>query len=222
MSLHLQRDLEQLKKDILELGNMVETAIHHAIHALNERRPDLAEMVVDLEKLINEKEVSIEESCLKTLALNQPVAGDLRFIVVVLKVNNDLERMGDFAINVAERATYLSAEDPIPHPPAFTKSMCECIQTMVHSSLDALVRLDVDLARDVIAMDNLVDDVHRQMYKDVKNLIEKDITTINRAIGLLSSSRYLERIADMATNIAEEVIFMVEGRVIRHQLNQRS
>ena len=217
MSLHLQRDLDQLKKEILALGSMVETAINNAILALNERRPELAELVFAEEKQINAKEVQIEEDCLKILALHQPVAVDLRFIVVILKVNNDLERMGDFAVNVAQRATYLSRKDPIAFPPAFIEIMSRSIRTMVHDSLDALVKLDVELARNVIEMDNDVDDVNRQMYVLLQASMEKDTATIKRSIELLSSSRYLERIADLATNIAEDVIFMVEGEVIRHQ-----
>lgn len=217
MSLHLQRDLDHLKKEILQLGTMVESAINNAILALIERRAELAESVFREEALINEKEVEIEEDCLKILALHQPVAGDLRFIVVVLKVNNDLERMGDFAKNVAKRAVYLSSKNPLAFPAAFIETMPKSIRTMVHDSLDALVKLDVELARSVIEMDNEVDEVNRQMYAEVQTQMEQDTSTIKRSIGLLSSSRYLERIADLATNIAEDVIFMVEGEVIRHQ-----
>ena len=217
MSRHLQRDLDKLKKEILQLGNMVETAISNAILSLNDRRPDLADQVISNEIHIDNKEVMIEEECLKILALHQPVAMDLRFIVVVLKVNNDLERMGDFAVNIAKRALFLSSEKPIPSPPEFSEVMSNNIRTMVMNSLDAMVKLDVDLARSVIAMDNEVDDINRQMYVEFQTLVEEDPTTIKRALGLLSTSRYLERIADLATNIAEDVVFMVEGEVIRHQ-----
>ena len=125
--------------------------------------------------------------------------------------------MGDFAVNVANRALFLCSEKPIPSPPAFTEIMSSNIRTMVRNSLDAMVKLDVDLARSVIAMDNQVDDINRQMYVEFQTQVEKDPSTIKRALGLLSTSRYLERIADLATNIAEDVIFMVEGEVIRHQ-----
>ncbi|MBV1905079.1 MAG: phosphate signaling complex protein PhoU [Pseudomonadales bacterium] len=216
MSVHLQRDLSQLKKEILQLGNMVEAATNDAILSLTNRLPDLAKSVIANEKLVDTKEVQIEEACLKILALHQPVAVDLRFIVVVLKVNNDLERMGDFAANVAARALFLSSQEPIPFPPEFSENMPFRIRTMVHSSLDALVKLDADLAREVIAMDNEVDTINRNMYSQLQTLMEKDTKTIQRAIELLSTSRYLERIADLATNIAEDVIFMVEGEVIRH------
>ncbi|MFT5208313.1 MAG: phosphate transport system protein [Flavobacterium sp.] len=218
MSLHLQRDLVQIKKEILQLGNMVEVAINNAILSLIDRRPELAESVIKNEKFINQKEVLIEENCLKILALHQPVAVDLRFIVVILKVNNDLERMGDFAVNAAKRAISLSKQAPIPYPPEFTNTMSKGIITMVHDSLDALVKLDVNIARKVIAMDDDIDEVNRLMYVELQSLMEKDSSTINRAVELLSTSRYLERIADLATNIAEEIIFIVEGEIVRHHL----
>ncbi len=217
MSLHLQRELDRLKKEILQLGCMVENGINNAIIALSDRRPELAQSVFKQEKLINEKEVLIEEECLKILALHQPVAADLRFIVVVLKVNNDLERIGDFAVNVAKRAEFLASVPLIPCPPEFTQSMAKNIRTMLHLSLDALVTLDVNLARKVIAMDAQVDQVNRQMYVALQSLMENEPNTVERAVSLLSTSRYLERVADLTTNIAEEVIFMVEGEVVRHQ-----
>lgn len=216
MSVHLQRDLDRLKREILTLGEMVESATNNAMLALNNRLPELAESVIEAENAIDVKEVLIEEACLKILALHQPVAIDLRFIVLVLKVNNDLERMGDFAANVAARAISLSNEAPIPFPTDFSQTMPSRIRTMVHNSLDALVKLDVVLAREVIEMDNKVDAINRQMYVELQTLMESDSSTIKRAIELLSTSRYLERIADLATNIAEEVVFLVEGEVIRH------
>lgn len=218
MSLHLQSDLDNLKKEVVQLGNMVEAAISNAILALTDRRPELAEKVFVDEDLIDKKEVKIEEECLKILALHQPVAVDLRFIVVVLKVNNDLERMGDFAENVARRAVFLSAEDPIPCPVAFTDTMSKSIREMVRASLDALVNLDIALANKVIEMDDIVDDINRQMYTELQALMKKDPETIERAVGLLSTSRYLERIGDLATSIAEDVIFMVNGEVVRHKI----
>lgn len=195
---------------------MVEVAINDAILALKNRRVDLAEKVIAAEDDINEKEVFIEEECLKILALHQPVAVDLRFIVVTLKVNNDLERMGDFALNIAERAKFLATQDPIPTMPEFIEVIPETVRTMVRKTLDSLVKLDVDMAREVIEMDDIVDDINRRMYSQLQSLMEKDTSTIERAIQVLSTSRYMERIADLATNIAEDVIFMVEAKVIRH------
>jgi len=218
MSLHLQRDLDSIKKEILKLGNMVESTIRDAISALDERRPELAERVVNQEKLIDQKEISIEEDCLKILALHQPVAVDLRFVVMVLKVNNDLERMGDLAVNLVERAVFLASVPPIPSPVGFSKTMPDSILVMVRDSLDALVKLDTGLARKVIAMDVTVDDIHRNIYGEMRLVMENDKNTIERAVGLISASRYLERIADLATNIAEDVVFMVEGVIVRHHV----
>jgi phosphate transport system protein len=216
MSLHLQRDLESLKKEILQLGNLVETAINTAILSLNNREVTLADRVMELEEEINDKEVHIEEECLKILALHQPVAVDLRFIVVVLKVNNDLERMGDFAKNIAKRAIHLSSFDPIPMFQGFTSELPVLVRSMVRKSLDALVSLDVELARTVINMDDKVDEINRRMYEEVHATIQKDVKNTEVAMNLLSTSRYMERIADLSTNIAEDVVFMVEGKVVRH------
>jgi len=214
--LHLQRDLEKLKREILERGGMVEESINDAILALHNRRIDLAEKVYARESRIDAKEVYIEEECLKILALHQPVAADLRFIVVTLKVNNDLERMGDFAQNIAKRAIFLASHDPIPSLPDFVNVLPEVVRTMVRNTLDSLVKLDIEMAREVIGMDHTIDDINRRMYGELQRLMERDPSTIERAIQLLSTSRYLERIADLATNIAEDVIFMVQGNIVRH------
>ena len=217
MSLHLQRDLNDLKLDILHLGSLVETSIGNASVALKDRRPELAEIVFANEVLINEKEVNIEESCLKILALHQPVATDLRFIVVVLKVNNDLERIGDLAENLTERAVYLSERDALAAPTTKINDMFITIRSMLKDSLDSLVKLDVGLARKVIAQDDGVDEINREMYDDFRALVAVNGSVVEQATSLLSCSRYLERIADLATNICEEVLFMVEGEVVRHR-----
>lgn len=217
MSLHLQRDLDELKRDMLHLGGLVETALGNASIALKDRRIELAETVYVDELLINEKEVQIEESCLKILALHQPVAIDLRFIVVVLKVNNDLERIGDLAENLTARAVYLAEREAMPEPMAKINAMFVTIRSMLKDSLDSLVKLDVDMARKVIERDDGVDEINRQMYDDFRELMAKDATMIEQATSWLSCSRYLERIADLATNICEDVVFMVEGEVVRHQ-----
>ena len=216
MSLHLQRDLEALKKEVLQLGNLVESAINTAILSLNNREADLADKVMQYEEEINNKEVYIEEECLKILALHQPVAVDLRFIVVVLKVNNDLERMGDFAKNIAKRAIFLAAKPPVPVFEEFTAELPVMVRSMVRKSLDALVTLDVELARSVIDMDDRVDELNIRMYAEVHRIINEDASKSEVAINMLSTSRYMERIADLSTNIAEDVMFMVEGRVVRH------
>jgi phosphate transport system protein len=214
--LHLQRDLEALKKELLQLGNLVETAINTSIQALHNREPVQAERVLQIETEINEKEVYIEEECLKLLALHQPVAVDLRFIVAVLKVDNDLERMGDFAKNIAKRALDLANLPAVPISRDFVVELPDLVRSMVRKSLDALVALDVDLARTVIKMDKRVDEINAMMYKEVQSMILADVSRTEVALNLLSCSRHMERIADLSTNIAEDVLFMVEGRVMRH------
>ncbi|MGA0933808.1 MAG: phosphate signaling complex protein PhoU [Pseudohongiellaceae bacterium] len=216
MSLHLQRDLDKLKKEVLKLGNLVETAINNGILALHNRESSYVDEVFKHEAIINDMEVKIEEDCLKILALHQPVAVDLRFIVVVLKVNNDLERMGDFATNIAKRARELMQVDPLQTLPEFVNELPDLVRTMVRKSLDALVKLDLELANEVIEMDDSVDQINRDMYAVMKQEISRNPQNAETAVNLLSCSRYMERIADLSTNIAEDVIFMVEGRVIRH------
>lgn len=217
MSLHLLRDLDVLKRDVLHLGSLVETALGNASFVLRDRRVKLAQAVYAGESVINEKEVQIEENCLKILALHQPVAIDLRFIVVVLKVNNDLERIGDLAENLTARAVYLAEREPMPEPMAIINGMFVTIRSMLKDSLDSLVKLDVDLARKVIEQDDGVDQINRQMYDDFRQMMARDASMIEQATSWLSCSRYLERIADLATNISEDVVFMVEGEVVRHQ-----
>ncbi len=197
------------------MGSLVEKVSNQAITALQERNTELSAGVHELDLTIDQQEVKIEEECLKILALHQPVATDLRFVVCVMKVNNDLERMGDLAINIAERASYLSSHDPLGVPLDFHR-MAELAREMVKESLSALLNLDTDLARKVLAKDDEVDEINRQMFEILEEIMLKDPTTIRRAIHLLSASRHLERIADLATNIAEDVVFLVEGEVIRH------
>ena len=216
MSLHLHRDLDKLKKEVLRLGNMVELAINNAFLALNNRDSSYVEEVLTNEEQINEMEVQIEEECLKILALHQPVAVDLRFLVVVLKVNNDLERMGDIAKNIAERAKDLMESDVIPDLGQPMQGLPDLVRTMVTSSLDSLVKLDDQLARKIIEMDDEVDQINRDMYAAVKSLVAEQPSVADPAINLLSCSRNMERIGDLATNIAEDVIFVVEGKVVRH------
>lgn len=216
MSLHLHRDLDKLKKEMLRLGNMVELAINNAFLALNNRDSSYVEEVLTNEEQINEMEVQIEEECLKILALHQPVAVDLRFLVVVLKVNNDLERMGDIAKNIAERAKDLMESGVAPDLGQPMQGLPDLVRTMVRSSLDSLVKLDDQLARKIIEMDDEVDQINRDMYAAVKSLVAEQPAVADSAINLLSCSRNMERIGDLATNIAEDVIFVVEGKVVRH------
>lgn len=216
MTKHLLRDLENLKKQILTVGSMVEEAIAKSTTALLERRADLAQQVLVGDSLIDATEVLVEEECLKVLALHQPVAADLRFIVTVLKANADLERMGDLAENVSERAAFLATHEPLRTPPEFRR-MVEQVRTMVREALDALVDLDTTKARKVLTSDAEVDRTNREMFGSLQELMMRDPSTVTRALHTLSASRNLERIADHATNIAEDVIFLCDGQIIRHR-----
>ncbi|HUU46167.1 MAG TPA: phosphate signaling complex protein PhoU [Acidobacteriota bacterium] len=217
MTRHLHRDLDGLKKELLAMGTLVEEATSKAILALVNRRPELAEEVRCGDKLIDIREVEVEEHCLKVLALHQPVAHDLRFIVAVMKVNNDLERMGDLAVNIAERAAFLTAHDPIAVPLRI-QELGEKVRAMVRGSLDALINRDPVLARQICADDDEVDAINRDFYTRLQAAMRENPEIIERAINVLSASRHLERMADSATNIAEDVIFMVEGEIVRHRL----
>ncbi|MFN8178481.1 MAG: phosphate signaling complex protein PhoU [bacterium] len=212
---HLERDLERLSREILAMGKLVEDATARAMEALLTRDAALAERVIAGDRHIDLKEIEVEEECLKVLALHQPVAADLRFIIAVLKVNNDLERMGDLALNIAERAQAL-ARGTSPDPPSELRAMMEKVQSMVVRALDALVSLDVNVARSVLVDDEIVDDMHRRMYQALQDRMAKSPERIPQYVQYLSVSRYLERIADQSTNIAEDIIFTAEGEVVRH------
>jgi len=216
MKKHLERDLESLKKQLLEAGTLVEDAVNTAITALTERMAELVDDVVAGETEIDAREVVIEEECLKVIALHQPVASDLRYVIGVLKVNNDLERMGDQALNIAEHAAFLAANPPLGVPLNYHR-MADLVRKMVRSSLDAQINRDTQLAREVCEMDDEVDDLYSGMFNVLQERMRQDPNDIERAGHYLSASRDLERIADLATNIAEDVVFMVDGEVIRHQ-----
>jgi phosphate transport system protein len=215
MSKHLQRDLDGLKREILSIGSMVEESITRAIHSLDTRRLDLAEEVIAGDREIDEREVHVEDECLKILALHQPVAADLRFVVAVLKVNNDLERMGDLAVNIAKRSKYLAKHESLESEIGL-EYMGQQVNRMVRQSLDALVRTDVVLARRIMDEDEEIDELHRKTYKTVRKLLKTDPNSSDVVIQWLSVSKHLERISDLATNIAEDVIFLVDGEIVRH------
>ena len=216
MSLHLHRDLEKLKKDILTMGAMVESAVRKSIRALHERRASLAQEVIDGDERIDRWEIDVEEQCLKILALHQPVAEDLRFIAAVVKMNSDLERMGDLAVNIAEQALFLASEPPLPVPATLT-AMSEAAMRMARESLDAFVNRNTSAARAICAQDDEVDQYNRDIIVELERLMEADPRTIGGRVRLFSVSRHLERIADHATNIAEDVVYLVEGEIIRHR-----
>jgi phosphate transport system protein len=216
MTLHLFRDLDHIRRQILVMGGLVESQIDKVLRALETRDVALAEEVLVGEAKVNEKEIEIDEECLKVLALHQPVAGDLRFIVMVLKVNNDLERIADLAENMAKRAVFLANHPPIELPPELIAS-ADTAREMLRESLNALVSQDAVKARQVCRMDDDVDEGNRRMFRLMEEVIRNDPEVVSQAMQLLSVSRHLERIADHATNIAEDVVFMVDGDVIRHR-----
>jgi phosphate transport system protein len=216
MTKHLQDDLGRLKKELLLMGALVEDAINKAISSIVKRDPELARSVLKGDDAIDQKELQVEDLCLKILALHQPVASDLRFLVATIKVNNDLERMGDHAQSIAERSLFLSEHRPIDVHIDFQR-LLEKARGMVKQSLDALVNSDARAARGVCAQDAEVDALNRHMFVVLEDLMRRDSGTIERAVQTLSVARNLERIADLATNIAEDIVFMVEGEVIRHR-----
>jgi phosphate transport system protein len=217
MSIHFLREIEHLKKKILAMSAVVEESIARSIAAVIKHDAALARQVAEEEEEIDEMEVDVEEECLKILALHQPVAVDLRFVVSVLKINNDLERMGDHAVNIARRAEYL-ATFPKLNIPAELEEMARCTQTMVKRSLDALVEANTELARRVCAADLEVDQYNRTMHVLIQEQVRSNPDQVDRLLHLLSVSRHLERIADLATNVAEDVIYTVEGAIVRHRL----
>jgi len=219
MAKHLQREIENLKKRLLALGASVETSVRDATLSIEKRDADLAQKIINDDIDIDNTEVEIEEDCLKILALHQPVAIDLRFIVAVLKINNDLERIGDLAVNIAERAIFLAGQPKI-NILIDLVDMVHNAQSMLKKTLDALINHDAELAHKVCASDDIVDGMNRQMYLKVQETIVKNPEQISTLIHLLSVSRHLERIADHATNIAEDVIYMIEGQITRHKTEE--
>jgi phosphate transport system protein len=216
MSQHFIREIETLKKKLLAVGAMVEESIAKAIAAVMKHDAELAQQVAEGDDEIDQMEVEVEEDCLKILALYQPVAIDLRFVVAVLKINNDLERMADLAVNIARRAEYLAVYTDVDLPSNLTE-MANKTQDMVKHSLDALVQEDTALARQVCVADREVDQHNRAMHVRIQQEIRAHPEQVERLIHTLSVSRHLERIADLATNVAEDVIYTVQGEIVRHR-----
>ncbi len=215
MSRHLIREVDNLKSEIVGLATRVEEALRGAVKSLIARDSRMALQVIRDDNLIDAIEVDIEEECLKIMALHQPVAIDLRVVVAILKINNDLERIGDLAVNIAERAVDLSKGEPVPTQFDF-KKMGEKVQAMLRKSLDALVAMEPELAIEVLRSDDEIDAIHRQMYQQIKAEIALRPEKVDYYIQLLAVSRNLERVADHATNISEDVIYLAEGHIIRH------
>jgi len=215
METHFQQELNGLKKELLKMAGFAEQAIANAIDALVKRDSALAEKTIREDKAINDIELEIDDLSLKLLALHQPMAADLRFITSAMRINIELERIGDLAVNIAERALSLNQE-PQLKPYIDIPRMAEITKNMVKEVLDAFVSGDPDLARAVCERDDQVDDLNDQVFRELLSFMIADPKTITRAVHLIIVSKYLERIADHATNIAEGVIFMVKARVIKH------
>lgn len=210
-----EQELQQLKEKILKMGGVVEEMIARSMKALVKRDSNMAQEVVRMDPEVNGLEMKIDALCLQLLALRQPAASDLRFITIGLRASKDLERMGDLAVNVSEQAFELNRE-PQLKPYIDLPQIAAKTQEMVKSALDAFVKRDADLAQRVCEMDDEVDTANDRVFKELVEFMQKDSTIISRGTRLILVSRDLERIADHATNIAEEVIFMVQGRDIRH------
>lgn len=215
MTKHFHKELAKIKKLILSLGALVEDRVRMVMKAVAFTDAAIAAKVISSDYEIDEMEVDIEEECLKMLALYQPVAIDLRFLIAVIKINNDLERIGDQAVNIAQRVEVMSKQQKDDFFFDYTL-MAEKAEAMLKSSLDALVNLDVDLASKVCVMDDEVDEIKRDAYDKIKKAMAKHPDHVGYLINLLLISRHLERLADHATNIAEEVIYLIEGEIIRH------
>ncbi|HWP65032.1 MAG TPA: phosphate signaling complex protein PhoU [Candidatus Limnocylindria bacterium] len=210
-----EADLERLRSAILEMGGLVEDQIVQAVHALAERNDALARQTIDRDHTVNRMDVEIDDLCIKLLALHQPAARDLRLITTALKITTDLERIGDLASHIAERAHELADEAPVQANVDLPR-MAELAREMVHKSLDAFVAEDAALALEVCTSDDTIDKLHEQLFRELLSLMVGDPKNIGRAMRLLFVSKNLERIGDHATNIAEMVIFLVRGRSIRH------
>jgi phosphate transport system protein len=215
MPKRLQKELERIKKRILGLGAIVEERVRMVTRAVESWDSDLANEVIRKDYEIDEIEVEIEEECLKILALHQPVAVDLRFLVAVIKINNDLERIGDEAVNLAERVDNISKRKRLDLTFEYSV-MAEKALTMLRMSLDSLVNLEKDVAIQVLLKDEEVDRMHREIYDKIKETIAQRPEYVSYMINLYTISKNLERIADHSTNIAEEVIYLIEGEIVRH------
>jgi phosphate transport system protein len=216
MTKHLHNEIERLKKKILAISATVEENVQKAVKSSIKRDDKLAQEVIESDYDIDVAEVELEEDCLKILALHQPVAIDLRFIIAVLKINNDLERIGDEAVNIAERSVFLSSRATMTFPFDINK-MSEKVENMLKRSLDSLVLMDSGMARQVCAMDDEVDALYQEVHEITKNKLGVNPEMSENFIHYLGIARHLERIADHATNISEDVIYMIEGIITRHK-----
>jgi phosphate transport system protein len=216
MRILLQREIERLKRQILELSAEVEENLVDAVTAVENRDPGLAQTVAAVESTTNAREIDIEEECLKILALHQPVAGDLRYIVGVLKINQDLERIGDLAVHISERGAVLAGEAPLDGVFSLNEMALKA-RLMLKKSLDAFVNLNAGVAEAVCAADSEVDLLKKEINRQVLEAIRRQPERLEAYLQVMHVARHLERIADHATNIAEDLIYMVQGDIVRHR-----
>ena len=213
---HFESEMQALKNRLLNMGALVEERVHRAIQALMERNLGVAEEIARTDQEVNELQIEIDERCLRLFALQQPMASDLRLITAAMKINADLERIGDQAVNIAEQAVRVLAHPPLK-PIIDLPRMADIAERMTRESLDAFVRKDADLARSILKRDDEVDELKDHVFRVLLTYMMADPGTIERALGLILVSRHIERIADHATNIAEDVIFLVEAKDVRHR-----
>ena len=217
---HFIEELHDLQNKLLEMGGLVEAAIHRSVLCLVDRDEAMAQEVLQNEARINQMEIENDDASVRLLALHQPMASDLRFLTAAIKINTDLERMGDLAVNIVERSLSLMRQEPVK-PLIDIPEMARMAESMVHRSLDAFVRRDGELAREVLLSDDAVDDLLGAIWEELVVFMERDPATVSRSVDLLLVARNLERIADHATNIAEDVLFLVQGIDVRHHAEAR-
>ncbi len=217
---HFRDELDELQRRLLEMAGLVESAIHSSIMSLVDRDEEQAKEVLWKEAQINQKDIEIDELATRLLALYQPMAKDMRFLTAAIKINGDLERMGDLAVNITERSLSLMREQQVK-PLVDIPKMADLAETMVRNSLDALVKRDPDLARTVLLADDEVDRLRDAVYQELLQFMQAESTTVPRAVDLMFIAHDLERIADHATNIAEDVLFLVKGIDVRHHAEVR-
>lgn len=216
MKKHYREELGNLRETVLRMGGLVEQMTHRAIQALVERKIEMLAEVKAMEAQVNQLHIDIDETCLEIIALRQPTAADLRFITAAMKINTDMERIGDQAINITERAVFLLTVPPVK-PLIDIPRMAEIAKEMLRDALDAFVNGNVELAYATIGKDDQVDQLKDQVFRELLTYMMADQGTIQRSLDLILVSRHVERIADHATNICEDVIFMVKGKDVRHQ-----
>jgi len=215
MARHFHDELKQLKQKLLEMSFMVEEQVAHACDALLSLDPDLAREVIENEKIIDSLEIEIDEKGHSLFALGQPMAVDLRLISMALKINNDLERMADHAVNIAEKCLLIIQVDRAASEPLLEK-MAGCVQKMLRDSLDSFLKEDAELALDVLKRDDEVDDLNKQVYYRISGLMERNSGAVTAGVHLIMIGHNLERVADLAVNIAEDVIYLKQGKEVRH------